>query len=273
MTVLYMESLEKLKQRLINLEIEQKRQDREVNKLSDLDEEIRRFEEILANLQDSAQTEKRASSMSLTGRTDLDEIDRLEKELANLDETQEAETEQHEKDTDEYAGMDDNERRYFEEIKQLKSGKVVRPQQKLPTQREIRPVTAFSKSHVDKDVKAELEKLDNYVVTNEEELRYLEEIKKLKADLGLANTQSQAEAIKKTSTPQKKKTIQADKQHGYVICLMFDPNSPNEWSEESGGGWRERGGGTCYQDLEQVKQCLRKIRKQWPNYPLRVIKK
>lgn len=269
-----MESLEKLKQRLINLEIEQKRQDREVKQLNSLDEEIRQFEEILANWNDAILTEKPAPSMSLTGRTDLDEIDRLEKELDNLDETQEAETEQKEENTDEYAGMDDNERRYFEEIKQLKSGKVAHPRQKSPMQRETRPATAFVKPRVEEEVKAELKKLDDYVITNEEELRYLAEINKLKANLELTNTTvPRAEKVEKIVTPQQKKAPQLSKQKGYIICLMFDPNSPNEWSEESGGGWRERGGGTCYQDLEQMKQCLRKIRKQWPNYPLRVIKK
>lgn len=265
-----MESLEKLNQRLISLEIEQKRQDREVSKLSDLDEEIRRFEEMLLNLQNSVQTEERASPASLTGRTDLDEIDRLEKELSNLDETQEAEEQQTtEEETDEYAGMDDNERRYFEEIKQLKSGKIERPRQKTPVPREKRPVVALTKPNDAEEVKIKLEKLDSYVVTDAEELRYLEEINKLKANLG----GTKAKETEKITDSQQKKTVQPSKQQGYVICLMFDPNSPNEWSEESGGGWRERGGGTHYQDIEQMKQRLRKIRKQWPHYPLRVVKR
>jgi hypothetical protein len=280
-----MENLEKLKQRLINLEIEQKRQDREVKKLSDLDEEIRQFEEILANFNDSALSEKSIPPPNFGERTDLDEIDRLEKEIEHIDETidetQEAElepqqiTEEQEEKTDDYSGMDENERHYFEEIRQLKLGKVKHTEKKQSVQRKTQPTTTSNKPNEVEEVEAELAKLDNYVVTNEEELRYLEEIKKLKADLGLADVdKTLTSKTKKVIPPPQKKTAQENKQqHGYVICLMFDPNSPNEWSEASGGGWRERGGGTCYQDLEQMKQCLRKIKKQWPNYPLRVVKR
>ena len=60
--------------------------------------------------------------------------------------------------------------------------------------------------------------------------------------------------------------------HGYIICLMFNPNSPSEWSTEGGGGWRQKGGGTRYTDQAQLKEQYKKLKKQWPDYPLKVIK-
>ncbi len=62
-------------------------------------------------------------------------------------------------------------------------------------------------------------------------------------------------------------------QHGYVICLMFNPKSPSEWSTEGGGGWRQKGGGTRYTQKELVKAQYTKLKKQWPDYPLKVIKR
>lgn len=58
--------------------------------------------------------------------------------------------------------------------------------------------------------------------------------------------------------------------HGYVVCLMFNPESPPEWS---GKGWCERGKGTRYTTLEQAKQILQRIKKQWPEYPLKIFKR
>ncbi len=56
----------------------------------------------------------------------------------------------------------------------------------------------------------------------------------------------------------------------YVIRLMFNPKSPQEWS---GTGWSEFGKGRRYTDLEQVNQIFKKLKKQWPTYPLKVFKK
>ena len=61
-------------------------------------------------------------------------------------------------------------------------------------------------------------------------------------------------------------------QHGYVILLTFDPKNPAEWSEEAGGGWRDRGMGTRYADAKLVKGRLKLLKKQWPTYPLKITK-
>jgi len=61
-------------------------------------------------------------------------------------------------------------------------------------------------------------------------------------------------------------------EHGYVISLIFDPNNPAEWSEEAGGGWRDRGMGTRYEAATDVKSRLKSLKKQWPTYPLRITK-
>lgn len=56
----------------------------------------------------------------------------------------------------------------------------------------------------------------------------------------------------------------------YVICLMFNPKSPQEWS---GNGWCEYGKGMRYTNPEQAKQIFRKLKKQWPSYPLKIFKR
>jgi len=61
-------------------------------------------------------------------------------------------------------------------------------------------------------------------------------------------------------------------EHGYVISLIFEPHNPSEWSEESGGGWRDRGMGKRYEKLGDVKAQLKLLKKQWPTYPLRITK-
>ncbi len=55
----------------------------------------------------------------------------------------------------------------------------------------------------------------------------------------------------------------------YVISLMFNPNSPPEWS---GNGWLKPGQGTAY-NLEEAKLIYQQLKKKWPNYPLKIIKK
>ncbi|KHD07054.1 hypothetical protein PN36_14820 [Candidatus Thiomargarita nelsonii] len=55
----------------------------------------------------------------------------------------------------------------------------------------------------------------------------------------------------------------------YIIGLMFNPKSPIEWS---GTGWKNKGGGMPYTS-EQAQQVFKKLKKQWPNYPLKILKR
>ncbi|MCK5718285.1 MAG: hypothetical protein KAH77_12430 [Thiomargarita sp.] len=57
-----------------------------------------------------------------------------------------------------------------------------------------------------------------------------------------------------------------EKREGYIICLMFDPETPTEWS---GSGWRSKGNGKCY-SMQQAKDICYKLKQQWPNYPLTI---
>lgn len=59
---------------------------------------------------------------------------------------------------------------------------------------------------------------------------------------------------------------------GYAVCLVFNPTSPSEWSDESGGGWRGKGLGTHYPALEDAQKQLAQLKKKWPDYPLKLIK-
>jgi hypothetical protein len=57
----------------------------------------------------------------------------------------------------------------------------------------------------------------------------------------------------------------------YVIHLLFNPKSPSEWSEEGGGGWRQAGSGTQYLQKEKVKERFESLKKQWPDYPIKIV--
>ena len=57
---------------------------------------------------------------------------------------------------------------------------------------------------------------------------------------------------------------------GYVICLMFNPKAPPEWS---GKGWCEPGKGMRYTNPALAKHTLQKLKNQWPDYPLKIFKR
>jgi hypothetical protein len=57
---------------------------------------------------------------------------------------------------------------------------------------------------------------------------------------------------------------------GYVICLMFNPKAPPEWS---GKGWCEPGKGMRYTNPALAKHILQKLKNQWPDYPLKIFKR
>jgi vesicle coat complex subunit len=57
----------------------------------------------------------------------------------------------------------------------------------------------------------------------------------------------------------------------YVIHLLFNPHVPSEWSEEGGGGWRQVGAGTQYIQMAKAKARFDALKKQWPDYPIKII--
>jgi hypothetical protein len=57
---------------------------------------------------------------------------------------------------------------------------------------------------------------------------------------------------------------------GFIVLLMFDPKSPTEWSEQSGGGWRGKGQGTVYSTPNEANAMLKKLKQKWPDYPLKI---
>jgi len=52
---------------------------------------------------------------------------------------------------------------------------------------------------------------------------------------------------------------------------MFNPSSPTEWSEQSGGGWRGKGQGTVYSTQAEANAMLNKLKQKWSDYPLKII--
>lgn len=77
-----------------------------------------------------------------------------------------------------------------------------------------------------------------------------------------------------TTITQKLKTTpiqnNASDTHGYVVCLMLNPQSPPEWS---GKEWHIPGKGKCYSNPEQAHQCMLQLRKRWPGYPIQVLRR
>ncbi len=60
---------------------------------------------------------------------------------------------------------------------------------------------------------------------------------------------------------------------GFIVCLMFNKKSPSEWSDEGGGGWRERNRGQAYPNVKAAEQQLAKLKSQFPDYPLKIFRR
>ncbi len=131
----------------------------------------------------------------------------------------------------------------------------------LELEQEKQEVALTDIGDLDKEVRqleAILNQIDNFQIKQGEKYKRvtLDETKKLEQELENLDKDGFVDADQKVTS--------------YVIRLMFNPKSPQEWS---GTGWSEFGGGKHYTDFEQVNQILKKIKKQWPTYPLKVFKK
>ncbi len=113
-----------------------------------------------------------------------------------------------------------------------------------------------------------LSEIENYRIKNPES-RQSEwtsaETERLERELALIDNEEQ-NSLKLSIKASTKPTISKS---GYIICLMFDPKSPPEWS---GKGWLKHGQGATY-SLEEAKLLCQQLKKKWPNYPLKIIKK
>ena len=145
-------------------------------------------------------------------------------------------------------------------------------------------------------LEAALAEINNYTIEQVEddfERDELEETKKLERELQRMSqedlppqvrSQPQTQMVNKKNentgslkpptdnkTAKQQKTVPSPSPNSatqsYVICLMFNPKSPQEWS---GNGWCEYGKGMRYTNPEQAKQTFKKLKKQWPSYPLKI---
>ena len=128
-------------------------------------------------------------------------------------------------------------------------------------------------------LEAILAKIDNYEVKQHQEidfneLRDLKETEKLERKLARIDEENEyvtnnKPSLNKPSLAKTTSSINTGK-HNYVICLMFDPKSPQEWS---GNGWCQKGKGMRYRNLEQVKQIFQRLKRQWPDHPVKIFKR
>jgi hypothetical protein len=171
-----------LEQRLKKLELEQHDQELTLNDLSNLEQEIRELEEILAKINDSYTLAMQEPESDYSHLRDLNEIEKFERKLAHIDEE-------------------------FEQ-KSLSQ----KPESPTPPPKE-----------------------------------------------SIAKPSPKSTTATPIATPT-----------GYVICLMFNPKAPPEWS---GKGWSEPGKGMRYTNPALAKHTLQKLKNQWPDYPLKIFKR
>lgn len=55
----------------------------------------------------------------------------------------------------------------------------------------------------------------------------------------------------------------------FAVCLMFNQQSPSEWSEDT-SGWRIAHHGMHFTDYQQALHCAEKLRSRFPDYPIEV---
>ena len=130
----------------------------------------------------------------------------------------------------------------------------------LEIEQEEQDVALTTIGDLDKEVRqleAVLKEIDNYQIkqTKDYEPVYDPETGKLERQLRHIDDDGHAPVDKNATT--------------YVIRLMFNPKSPQEWS---GTGWCEFGKGKRYSSLEQVNQIFKELKKRWPTYPLKRFK-
>lgn len=112
-----------------------------------------------------------------------------------------------------------------------------------------------------KDLEAKLADMQNVVIATQvlkTQVHDDEEVRRLERELNSIGNQP---------------TPSVNEKEVYVIHLLFNPQSPSEWSEEGGGGWRQAGSGTQYTQKEKVKARLEALHRQWPDYPIKIITK
>ena len=137
-----------------------------------------------------------------------------------------------------------------------------------------------------KDLEARLKKLEDEQFRQQTDLHELEDIKRLEAQLKNLSAEMDLDLTPKSKKFQLAKDQleiasriesklhekEDDLREGYVVCLLFNRKAPTEWSDKSGGGWRQRGKGTRYATIEEAKESYLKLKKKWPDYPLKVMK-
>ncbi|ALG69024.2 hypothetical protein [Beggiatoa leptomitoformis] len=246
---------EKLRNRLKGLEVEQQRQTVDLKKLHDFERIVHDFEAVL-NTIDKFQVDA-IEEIDYASLRDTDEISRLEAQLHKFE--------------DDYEADDYNEERYFEEIKKLK-------RQLL---KEDIPASMEAKTNEDEQYVAELSKLKSRLSDETLEKKIAKPVVTAKAAPTVTKkpvtVNKPATTVAKPAATHANATVRATpapvNNMAYVICLMFNKDHPKEWSDEAGGGWRDTGLGMRYTDQEQVKKVYRKLKQQWPDYPLRVIRR
>ncbi|OUD15471.1 hypothetical protein [Thioflexithrix psekupsensis] len=110
---------------------------------------------------------------------------------------------------------------------------------------------------------------------NSEDDRYFDEIEKLRLELGSLPQKNPAKSTatseNKAATPAKKTTTTTATAPRFVICWVAE-GTVSEWSEAA-KSWQKQGQGHGYETADQARTSLARLKRQWPNYVLKVIKR
>ncbi len=249
---------DELKQRVKKLELEQHRQTNDLDSLSRFEEEIERFETKLKQINQYYQEAKK-----VIAKHESSETQRLEYELKQ---------------------MQAEDKHYLEEIGQLKKeiGQVKNSLEELQT---VATATTSTKLVQKSVIESDFFKLaiqeamqhSTLNVTHPNTATFNHFISELSSPS--VNVNEKAIKTEEGDVYATLELILSEEENnvvqvsGYVVCLTFNRNSPTEWSEESGGGWREAGRGQCYVSLEAAQECLAKLKQQWPDYPFKILRR
>ncbi len=252
-----------LLQRINRLEAEQHQQNNLLVDLNDFPDEVKRLEQELLDIHAYHPSTKNEAAEA-PREFDLQEVERLEAELARIDTSEydakiAAETVVAKKLTPE----DELDLLFLDELQQLKA--VLSPD--ISLKKNIKKAESIPPSTAPRNTPA----------TTSAPLKTVE-MKTVEAKKAIPNVAKPTPVITQgttaVATPPVAKTVNKTAvaaKSGYLVVLLFKSDTPSEWSSET-NGWRTKGSGTVFPTQEHAQKVAAALAKRFSHYPIKVIK-